>query len=110
MSKIRVTVWNEFRNEKNKEKNEMKPESVFGAICDRVSEKFDGGVSGAALTGYSREKSAFDRSAIVTAIRRSGSGNGVIRRIKKGVARTFEESLTVSVFSKIKKAGINPIF
>lgn len=94
------------KNEKNKEKNEMKSESVFGAICDRVSEKFDSGVSGAALTGYSREKSAFDRSAIVTAIRRSGSGNGVIRRIKKGVARTFEESLTVSVFSKIKKASL----
>lgn len=98
------------RSGKNKSEERM---SCFELICSDIDEKLDGGRIGGTITGYSRVREDFDSSAIVTTIRRSGSGKGVWRRIKRGVARQFESSVLMNLIYRLRRAvltGMNKTY
>lgn len=78
--------------------------SCFEAVCNECAEKLESGVTGGFLNAYSHEKAAFDRSAFATLIRNADCGNGSIRRIKKFLARTFEESLFMNLLAHLRSA------
>lgn len=84
------------------------PESIscFEVICDKCVEKLESGRTGEILNAYSREKAAFERSAIATVVRNADCGNGLIRRIKRSVARVFEESLFMSLCGRARAAAL----
>ncbi len=81
-------------------------ESLFESLCDRCSDAFAEGSVGSTLTAYSKEESAFDTSVIVTAVRRSEQGHGILRRFKRAVAKSFEESLFMGMLERFRRAAL----
>ena len=87
-----------------RKENNPESESCFGAFCDSCTAAFRNGAVGNALTDYSREERAFESSAIATVVRRSDQGHGLLRKLRRAVARSFEESFIMGVLEKLKGA------
>lgn len=81
-------------------------DSIFATVCDTTAEKLHSGITGRIMHSYPDECRALDRSAIVSTLRRSDRGRGLVRRIKKRIARTFEESLVINALIRIKNAAM----
>lgn len=80
--------------------------SCFATFCDALDERLNSGIVGRIMHSYANESRALNGSAIVGTWRRSGSGGGLIRRIKKRIARTFEESLVINLLARLKNIAM----
>lgn len=93
-------------NNGNESKKTEQTDSYFATYCDIFDEKLSNGISGKIMHSYADESRALDNSVIVKTLRRSGSGDGFVRVVKKRIARTFEESLVINVLKRIKNAAM----
>lgn len=104
MRKGGITVADSPETKSETKENNLESESCFGAFCDSCTDAFRNGAVGNVLTDYSREERAFESSAIATVVRRSDQGHGLLRKLRRAVARSFEESFIMGVLEKLKGA------